>query len=295
MRQRDIISFRRSLLNWYRTHRVDLPWRHTRDPYKILVSEVMLQQTQVDRVKVKWPQFLQEFPTFKSLSRAPVSKVIRAWSGMGYNRRALYLQKTAQAVERQFNGKFPQTLESLRTLSGVGEYTARALCVFAFGQPYIAPDVNVLRILRRSFGKDMKRRREEEMKKRLIAIGDKIVTPKNAYDMNQALMDLGRTICTAKNPKDGLCPLHTHSSLSDEFVTKRRKKAEPTFGGVPRRIWRGRIVELVRGNGSVARSTLSDHLGIQNDPESHQWLEGVLRQLGTDGLLATTEEMVTLP
>lgn len=286
--------FRRSVLAWYRQNRHDLPWRNTRDPYKILVSEVMLQQTQAERVKQKWPEFLREFPTLKSLSLSPASRVIRVWRGMGYNRRALYLHKTAKAVMEKHGGKFSQTLQELRALPGVGEYTARALLVFAFGKCYVAPDVNVLRILRRSFGsKDTKIRGYEDTKQ-LIAIGDSIVTPKTAYDLNQALMDLGRTVCTAKNPKSAQCPLHEQCDRYDVIVSKRLTK-EPMFAGVPRRIWRGRIVELVRAQNKLSHNKLLSKLGIQKDPESMQWLKLVIGQLVKDGMLVLRSRMVAFP
>ncbi len=304
-------QFRRQVLSWYRKNQHDLPWRKTRDPYKILVSEVMLQQTQVERVKEKWPEFLKQFSTLKSLSLSPTAKVIQAWKGMGYNRRALYLQKTAQSVMEKYGGKFPQTLKELRTLPGVGEYTARALLVFAFEKSYIAPDVNVVRILYRSFPSPLHkghrlRRGPAYLKikvvggeevgrgwvRRLIAIGDAIVTPKTAYDLNQALMDLGRTVCTAKNPKADLCPLHhRHESV----VSKRLQKKEPMFAGVPRRIWRGRIVELIRRKKRFHQDSVFAMLGIQQDSQSKQWLQSVLRQLTSDGLLVRHRETVTFP
>lgn len=287
-RNREIRLFRTRLLKWYAQHRFDLPWRHTRDPYKILVSEIMLQQTQVDRVKRKWPEFLRQFPNLKSLSQSPISTVIHAWKGMGYNRRALYLQRTAQAVVKSYRGRFPQTLSELQSLPGVGEYSSRALMVFAFGKPFIAPDVNVLRILRRSFGRNM-------TVNELIEIGDKIVTPKNAYDINQALMDLGRTVCTAKNPKNALCPLHTDCIAHDPEVPKKTKRSEPMFTGVPRRIWRGRIVELVRAQKRIPTNQLMIRLGIETDPESEQWLLAVLGVLSKEGLIEIKKRSVTLP
>ncbi|MBI5135173.1 A/G-specific adenine glycosylase [Candidatus Uhrbacteria bacterium] len=295
MNPQRILEFRRKVLTWYRTHKADLPWRHTRDPYNILVSEVMLQQTQVDRVRQKWPEFLRQFPTLQSLSVSPVSSVILAWSGMGYNRRALYLQKTAQAVVGRFGGEFPQTLGQLQTLPGIGEYTARALLVFAFGRAYIAPDVNVLRILGRSFGKEVKIRRDEDMTRHLIAIGDNIVTPKNAYDLNQALMDMGRTACRAKHSQSLSCPLHDHPSLRDEFVPQRRTQGEPMFAGVPRRIWRGRIIELVRTQKKATSEQIIYQLGIQVDDDAREWLHNVFKQLGQDGLIRFASGMVTLP
>ncbi len=286
---REIRLFRTRVLKWYAEHRVDLPWRSTHDPYKILVSEIMLQQTQVDRVKRMWPEFLRQFPTLKSLSQSPISTVIHAWKGMGYNRRAVYLQRTAQVVVREYRGRFPQTLTELQRLPGVGEYSSRALMAFAFGRPLIAPDVNVLRILRRSFG-----RPKSLTVRELIQIGDMIVTPKNAYNINQALMDLGRMICTANNPKVSLCPLHEDCALGEKDFPKSIKRVEPMFAGVPRRIWRGRIVELVRNTHKVTTQQLLNRLGISPDDESRQWLDDVLRRLIIDGLLTMRGRHITL-
>ena len=120
-------SFRRKLIAWYSEHARDLPWRNTNDPYAILVSEMMLQQTQVDRVIPKFESFMKQFPTVKVLATAPSGKIIAAWQGLGYNRRALYLQKCAQTVTEQYSGVFPQTREELLQLPGIGPYTAGAL------------------------------------------------------------------------------------------------------------------------------------------------------------------------
>src|SRR5215210_6837684 len=149
--ERKAEAVRADILAWYRrTHR-DLPWRHTRDPYHILVSEVMLQQTQVDRVIPKYRAFLQRFPTLADLAVAPAGEVIRAWAGLGYNRRALNLQRTAQAVRDEYGGKFPDTPEALRRLPGVGPYTAGAVACFAFEQDVAFMDTNIRRVIRRVF------------------------------------------------------------------------------------------------------------------------------------------------
>ncbi|KKU53341.1 MAG: hypothetical protein A3G60_03455 [Candidatus Ryanbacteria bacterium RIFCSPLOWO2_12_FULL_47_9c] len=140
-------QFRSHILAWYKQYgRHDLPWRKTRDPYKILVSEVMLQQTQTDRVKEKYKLFLTKFPTVTSLARAPTRTVLAAWSGLGYNRRALYLHRATQKIARDFHGRFPQTPEMLEMLPGVGPYTARAVCAFAWNKPEIFIETNIRRV-----------------------------------------------------------------------------------------------------------------------------------------------------
>lgn len=281
--------FAQKVLRWYkRNGRHDLPWRQTKDPYKILVSEIMLQQTQVERVIGKYGEFLRAFPTLQVLAKAPVSAVIQAWSGMGYNRRALYLKRTAEAVVKKHHGIFPKTLEELKELPGVGGYTARALLVFAFGQPFIAPDVNVLRILRRSFCPP------EMSEKELILIGDRLVTARTAYTINQSLMDIGRTICTTRKSKTSHCPLHDQCAANDG-VGVLKKRIEPAFAGVPRRIWRGRIVEVLRKQKKISVHRLLPQLGIQKDTQSQEWIVEVLSQLQREHLIVVRKQVATLP
>ncbi|MEK7083678.1 MAG: hypothetical protein AAB932_00390 [Patescibacteria group bacterium] len=140
-----------SILHWYPRHWRDLPWRHTRDPYRILVSEIMLQQTQVDRVIPKYKEFLKRFPTLKHLAKAPVSEVIKAWKGLGYNRRALFLHQTAREIVLAYGGKFPRDLMLLKQLPGIGDYTARAILSFAFDEPMPVLDTNHRKFYQRTF------------------------------------------------------------------------------------------------------------------------------------------------
>src|SRR5947209_3644935 len=140
-------SFRRQILDWYDMHRRDLPWRGDPDPYHVLVSDVMLQQTQVDRVIPKYLAFLARFPTLQTLASASTADVLRAWQGLGYNRRALNLKRTAEAVVREHSGKLPRTVEELEKLPGIGRYTARAVACFAFGVQVAVVDTNVRRVL----------------------------------------------------------------------------------------------------------------------------------------------------
>jgi A/G-specific adenine glycosylase len=172
------------LLAWFAEHGRDLPWRRTRDPYAILVSEVMLQQTQVERVVPRYERWLARWPTAAALAAAPRADVIREWQGLGYNRRAVSLHEAARAVA---DGGWPG---DLRELPGVGPYTAAAIACFAFGAQVAAPDTNAKRVLERAFGD-----------------AGLAPPPGRAYEWNQALFDLGREICIARRPRCGICPL----------------------------------------------------------------------------------------
>jgi A/G-specific adenine glycosylase len=176
------------VLAWYGHHGRDLPWRKTHDPYAILVSEVMLQQTQVTRVVPRYVDWLERWPTAEALAAAAPSDVILAWSGLGYNRRAVNLHRCAQAVAER--GGFPREPDELRKLPGIGPYTAAAIACFAFGAQIAAPDTNALRVIERAFP-------------------DAAVPPPpgRAYEWNQALFDLGREVCIARRPRCELCPL----------------------------------------------------------------------------------------
>jgi A/G-specific adenine glycosylase len=177
-----------AVLAWYGQNATDLPWRRTRDPYAILVSEVMLQQTQVARVVPRYLEWLERWPVVDALAAAAPAEVIRAWSGLGYNRRAVNLHRCAQAVAER--GGFPREPDELAKLPGIGPYTAAAIACFAFGAQIAAPDTNARRVLERAFpGTDVP------------------PPPGRAYDWNQALFDLGREVCIARTPRCGACPL----------------------------------------------------------------------------------------
>ena len=177
-----------ALLAWYAENRRDLPWRHTHDPYAILVSEVMLQQTQVGRVVPRYLAWLERWPAVADLAAASPAEVITEWSGLGYNRRAVNLHRCAVAVAEL--GGFPRDPAELRRLPGIGPYTAAAIACFAFGAQIAAPDTNAVRVLGRAFGDP-----------------DLAPPPGRAYDWNQALFDLGREVCIARTPRCGACPL----------------------------------------------------------------------------------------
>ena len=196
-------AFGRGLLAWYRRHGRDLPWRRTRDPYAILVSEVMLQQTQVRRVLDFYGRFLRRYPTVGELAAAPEGAVREAWEGLGYYRRAANLQRTARLVAERHGGRFPEDLAELERLPGIGRYTAGALASFAFGADAAILDTNAARVLARVFGPGRRRGRSG----RLWAIARVVIPPGRGYAFNQAIMDLGALVCTARRPACPRCPV----------------------------------------------------------------------------------------
>jgi A/G-specific adenine glycosylase len=204
------LSFKRRLLKWFRAHARSLPWRGTRDPYAVLVSEFMLQQTQVSRVLDFYPRFLARFPTLEHLARARPRAVREAWAGLGYYRRAENLQALAHTVVNDHGGAIPQHPDDLRRLPGVGRYTAGAVAAFAFEHRVPAVDTNVRRVLGRVFapsGRGGRSGRDGEQ--RLWALAERLLptSRRAAWEFNQALMDLGATICVARKPKCEICPV----------------------------------------------------------------------------------------
>ena len=196
--------FRRRLLAWFRTAGRDLPWRRTRDPYRVLVSEFMLQQTQVSRVLDFYPRFLKRYPDFASLARARPRAVREAWDGLGYYRRAANLHRLAREVVRHRAGALPSDPAELEALPGVGPYTAGAVATFAYEKPAAAVDTNVRRVLGRVFGC----RTAKEIRSTALAMQPR--RGKTAWSFNQALMELGALVCTARAPKCGECPVRRY-------------------------------------------------------------------------------------
>jgi A/G-specific adenine glycosylase len=194
--------FVRNLLGWYRQQGRRLPWRETTDPYRILVSEVMLQQTQVHRVIPKYHEFLARYPSIQDLARARAGEVREVWYPLGYNARPLRLLEIARTVVRGYSGRIPDDSRGLLSLKGVGPYTSAAVLAFAYGQRVPLLDTNVRRVLQRVFY----RRRVPD--KRLWALAETLL-PRNAYDFNQALMDLGAMVCTSRSPRCPQCPMRT--------------------------------------------------------------------------------------
>ena len=198
-------AFTRKLLAWWARAARDLPWRRTRDPYRVLVSEFMLQQTQVSRVAEYYPRFLERFPDLKTLARARPRAVREAWDGLGYYARASNLHALARVVSNEHDGTLSDKPEELIKLPGVGRYTAGAVATFAYEKPVPAVDTNVARVLRRAFGNVERGMRNAELW-RLASM----LVPKNgkrAWKFNQAVMELGALICVARKPKCPECPV----------------------------------------------------------------------------------------
>lgn len=202
-------EIRAALLGWYRANRRDLPWRDTRDPYMIWVSEVMLQQTRVATVLEYYRRWMLRFPTLEDLAAASLDEVLGLWSGLGYYRRARYLHEASQQVADQLGGKLPSCAAELRKLKGVGEYTAGAIASIAFAQPVAAVDGNVERVLARlrAIPGDLSRGAPRKLLRRLAA---ELVDPQDPGDFNQALMELGATVCTPRQPGCEGCPVRAH-------------------------------------------------------------------------------------
>src|SRR6476619_4320771 len=198
--------FRRTLLRWYRAHGRSLPWRETSDPYHILVSEVMLQQTQVDRVLPKYHEWLEKFPSLDALAAADEAVVDRTWRPLGYNIRPRRLQAIAREAVARFDGALPSDEDTLLSFKGLGRYTVGAIRSFAFRQRAAILDTNVARVLFRVFvgTGDPK---AHAMKRQLWKISETLVPVRHTFDFNQALMALGAMVCTARNPKCLVCPM----------------------------------------------------------------------------------------
>lgn len=200
--------FQHRLLAWYARHKRDLPWRKTRDPYRILVSEIMLQQTQVDRVIPKYREFLTKYPTVEALAQADPRQVRKTWYPLGYNARPYRLHAIAREAVARYDGRIPNRHEELMALDGVGRYTAGAVLSFAFRQDAPILDTNVRRVLQRFFGV-----RGDPMRapanKRLWELAAAVIPKGKGHIFNQALMDFGATVCTARKPSCLICPMRT--------------------------------------------------------------------------------------
>jgi A/G-specific adenine glycosylase len=287
------------VLRWYRKNGRQLPWRNERNPYRILVSEIMLQQTQVSRVLTKYPRFLGLFPSLKMLARARTSDVIKAWEGLGYNSRAPRLQRLAAVVFDKHRGRLPKSIPELRALPGIGRYTAHALACFAFGQRVPVVDTNIERVLSRVF--PPKARSGAPGGNDTWALAESLLPRRHSQDWNQALMDLGAMICTSARPQCDICPL-VELCRSAHMVQRSRTGAansEPGRDGIPNRIYRGRMIQALREMKSgeavtisaLARRTKQDFRSVDR-----RWFDSLIRALEKDGLLCIKGgNKVTLP
>jgi A/G-specific adenine glycosylase len=263
----DRVAFQRQILEWYDAFRRDLPWRDNPDPYHVLVSEIMLQQTQVDRVIPSYHAFLERFPTLEALAGAATADVIRQWQGMGYNRRAVNLKRLAETVVQQHGGRIPSSVQELERLPGIGRYTAHAVACFAFGAQVPVVDTNIRRILSSLAGRELSEKETWEL-------AEQILPPGRASDWNQALMDYGALVLKASPKRIG-------------------KRQEPF--ATTNRFWRGRIIDALREHGRVSMDALLDALPYPNRDETR--VRGLVHALHEEGMVAydADEDSVNLP
>jgi A/G-specific adenine glycosylase len=226
---RDLAEIRKRLLSWFRKCRRELPWRLNRDPYRIWVSEIMLQQTRVAAVIPYYERFLERFPDIRALAEAPEQEVLRLWSGLGYYSRARNLQRAARQIVSTHGGEFPQNVDEALTLPGIGSYTAAAILSIAFGAKQAVLDGNVARVLAR-LGAIKGDLRENGRWQSLQQSADELLDPKSPSDWNEAMMELGATICTPRAPQCLLCPVAEFCrarqlGLTEVIPEKRKKRA----------------------------------------------------------------------
>ncbi|WP_457607249.1 A/G-specific adenine glycosylase [Nitratifractor sp.] len=262
MRTVNVPSSHDELHHWYRLHgRHELPWRQTRDPYRIYLSEIMLQQTRVETVLERFYfPFLDRFPTLKDVAEASEEELLKAWEGLGYYSRARNLHRAA----KRCGGELPSSVEELEALPGIGPSTARAIACFAFGAAVPILDANVRRILYRFF------RRRKATERELWRMAQRLFDATRPYDYNQAMMDLGATICTPRNPRCGLCPLSTACrgrEAPERYPAPRGKRAIP--------VRQETILLHRRGDRwGVLRSEERFHGGLWGFPRTEEPAEG---------------------
>ena len=281
-----------ALLSWWERNGRDLPWRRTRDPWTILVSETMLQQTQVPRVETRFGEFVAQFPTPAACAAAPAGEVVRAWAGLGYNRRALNLHRCATTVVEHHGGALPNDLDALLALPGIGPYTARAILVFAFGRDIGLVDTNAGRFLSRAGAGRALAPKEAQ------ALADSLVPPGRGWDWGQAVFDLGALVCTKRAPRCDECPIIATCAWAragyppPDPVTGSAgiSGGQSTFAGSDRQ-GRGRLVDALRA-GPVAMGELPDVMGW---PDDALRAGRVAETLVADGLAVADGELLRLP
>jgi A/G-specific adenine glycosylase len=295
-----------ALLAWYARHgRTHLPWRSTRDPYRILVSELMLQQTQVERVIPHYEAFIARWPGFAALAAADTADVVRAWRGLGYNSRAVRLHALACAVVERHGGELPSGEAALRALPGVGAYTASAVRAFAFELDDAAVDVNLRRVVHRvALGLEHPRLADDRT---LDTLAIAAVPHGAAHDWNSALMDLGATICTARAPKCLVCPLRDACAAApvDPAQLAERARAhaprQPPQSAVPfersTRFLRGRVIDRLRdlpARDAVALEVLQHDLAASVPADRLHEIPSVIDALVRDGIVTRVASAIRL-
>ncbi|MDH7514545.1 MAG: A/G-specific adenine glycosylase [Bacteroidota bacterium] len=282
----DVRDARKRLLRWYRSNARDLPWRSCPEPYGILVSEFMLQQTQVGRVLEYFPRWVARFPDLATLASANRRDVLVAWAGLGYNRRALLLHDAAKTLVERFGGNIPRDIETLRQLPGVGRYTARAIASFAFGVRTAVVDTNVRRVVIRYFGLTIGPN-PSATARQVETLAEHLLPPRAYVRWNHAMMDLGALVCTSRRASCAKCPL-AFSCRSAGSITPPERRSTPKET-IPRRIWRGRIMSILLSRPPLYRATYKEieralQEGFPRDPQPY--LPDVLMSLARDGMVS---------
>lgn len=276
------------VLQWYTKNGRKLPWRETTDPYKILVSEIMLQQTQVDRVIPKYYAFLERFHTAEALAQAFAADVLRLWSGLGYNRRALYLQQCAKALVEKYNGIFPTTEAALLELPGIGKYTAAAVLSFAFNKDVPVIDVNIALLYKRIF---------YNKAENIEGIAQEFLPKNRSRDWHNALMDIGALFCTATNPKCNACPVKQFCASANKperhEATRQKKKVVPFKKSD--RIVRGTILKLLTQKNKQTRENIYAQLLEQKIKRKKEKFDEIVADLEKEGLLKKEGKRLSLP
>jgi A/G-specific adenine glycosylase len=296
--------FRRRLLSWFDQHKRDLPWRQDRDPYRIWLSEVMLQQTRVAAVTDHYRKFLRRFPTIERLASARESSVLTAWSGLGYYRRARMLHAAAKKIVKEYGGKFPQNVEDLRALPGIGRYTAAAIASIAFDEPVAVVDGNVERVLQRVQGKNL-------AGQELWRAAGELLQRRRPGDFNQAVMELGATVCLPRRPQCLLCPVSglcaTRGELRMPRKGSRQAKREIHYALACRddeifMVRRPKTATLMPGMWELpetsANGTTATLLTVRHSITVTDYVVRVIRSLppdGMDGRWLKSSQVTTLP
>jgi len=258
-------KLKKNLLIWYKTNKRSFKWRSTKDPWKILLIEIISQQTQINRANTYYQKFIKKFPTPESMSESSLKTILKMWSGLGYNNRAIRLYKSSKLIsEKGFKNIYP----NFELLPGVGQYTKNAILSFAYGDKVLAVDINLQRVLTRYFAIDSTEKYVEKY-------SDFLLTDVDSRDLNQALMDLGSSICTSSNPKCDICPLEKNCK---KYILKSKKSIEK-FKGSNREV-RGKIIKLLIMENQIAIKDI-----VKKTFEDEAKIINAINGLESDGLL----------
>ena len=258
-------KLKESLLIWYKNNKRSFNWRHTNDPWKILLIEIISQQTQINRANIYYQKFIKKFPTPESMSRSTLKTILKMWSGLGYNNRAIRLYESSKLIsEKGFKNIYP----NFELLPGVGQYTKNAILSFAYGDKVLALDTNLERVLTRYFAANSTK---DYVKK----YSDFLLKDVDSRDLNQALMDLGSSICTSSNPKCNICPLEKNCK---KYITRSKNSVEK-FKGSNREL-RGKIIKLLVMQNQITIKNIA-----KKTSENEEKIMTAINSLENDGLL----------